>query len=163
VKTCMVPSGLTVEEVKKLITPVLNEGKTVVTTNGCFDLLHAGHVRYLYDAAQFGDILIVGINSDESVSRLKGSSRPIQNENDRAFLVGQIRSVDYTFIFSESDPCRFLEVLQPAIHVKGGDYRAEQLPETEVVTRNGGRIEIVPFVRGYSTSLLINKIHSMIE
>ena len=158
----MTPSCLTVEEVKKLITPALNEGKTVVTTNGCFDLLHAGHVRYLNNAAQFGDILVVGINSDESVSRLKGSSRPIQNENDRAFLVGQIRSVDYTFIFSESDPCRFLEVLQPAIHVKGGDYRVEQLPEAEVVTRNGGRIEIVPFVRGYSTSLLIHKIRSIV-
>ncbi len=150
-----------VHDVQKNIEPLRRMGKTLVTTNGCFDLLHTGHIRYLYDAAQLGDILVVGINSDESVIRLKGPSRPIQKEHDRVFQIGALKVVDYSFIFFEDDPCSFLEILRPDVHVKGGDYVPEKLPETKVVERYGGRIAIVPFADGYSTSRLIDTIRSM--
>lgn len=150
-----------VHDVRKNIEPLRKMGKTLVTTNGCFDLLHTGHIRYLYDAAQLGDILVVGINSDESVLRLKGPSRPIQKEHDRFFQISAIKAVDYAFIFCEADPCPFLEILRPDVHVKGGDYAPEKLPETKVVERYGGRIAIMPFTDGYSTSRLIDLIRSM--
>ncbi|MBN1308691.1 MAG: D-glycero-beta-D-manno-heptose 1-phosphate adenylyltransferase [Chitinispirillaceae bacterium] len=152
--------AMDVHEVRKIVAPLRKTGKTLVTTNGCFDLLHAGHINYLHDAAMEGDLLVVGINSDESVSRLKGPSRPIQKEHDRVLLVAALKVVDYAFIFPEDDPCAFLEILQPDIHVKGGDYRPEGLPETEVVEKHGGRVVIVPFAHGYSTSLLIDRVRS---
>jgi rfaE bifunctional protein nucleotidyltransferase chain/domain len=135
-------------------------GKTLVTTNGCFDLLHSGHISYLHDAAALGDLLVVGINSDRSVARLKGPSRPIRREEDRVFLVGALKVVDYAFIFYEDDPCAFLDRLRPDVHVKGGDYRPEELPETGVVEKYGGRIAIVPFAPGYSTTSLIDRVRS---
>lgn len=154
-----VPHTITgVHDVQKVVEPLRKLGKTLVTTNGCFDLLHSGHVGYLYDAAMLGDILVVGINSDASVARLKGPSRPIQKERDRALLVGALKVVDYAFIFTEDDPCAFLEILRPDVHVKGGDYSSERLPETRVVERYGGRVVIVPFSKGYSTSHLIDCI-----
>lgn len=142
------------------IAPLRRCGKTVVTTNGCFDLLHSGHVQYLHDAAQLGDILIVGINSDASVAHLKGPARPIQKEGDRVLIIGGLRCVDYAFIFYEHDPCAFLERIRPDIHVKGGDYTPVQLPETAIVTCYGGRVEIVPFAAGYSTTNIIDTILS---
>ena len=99
-----------------------------------------------------GDLLVVGINSDKSVSRLKGPLRPIQKEQDRVFLIEALKVVDYAFIFFEDDPCAFLEILRPDVHVKGGDYRPEEMPETEVVEKHGGRVIIVPIAHGYSTS-----------
>jgi rfaE bifunctional protein nucleotidyltransferase chain/domain len=132
-------------------------GKRLVTTNGCFDILHAGHVRYLSEAKRCGDILVVGINSDESVRKLKGPARPLQGERDRALLIGSLKMVDAAFIFGEGDPRAFLEILRPDVHVKGGDYNADLL-EREVVERFGGIIKIVPFVKGYSTTSLVEKI-----
>lgn len=146
------------QEINSIISPLRKKGKTLVTTNGCFDLLHAGHVQYLADAAALGDILIVGINSDASVSRLKGPNRPIQNEQDRALLIGSLKMVDYTFVFQENDPKAFLEILRPDIHVKGGDYIPEKLPEKEVVEKYGGKIVIVPFTAGHSTTSIVDKI-----
>ena len=105
-----------------------------------------------------GDMLVVGINSDKSVSHLKGPSRPIQNEHDRAFLVGALKMVDYVFIFSEPDPCTFLSILTPDVHVKGGDYTSETLVEKDIVEQSGGKVVIVPFIQGYSTSRLIDRI-----
>ena len=157
-----VPSDINVAEIETKIAPLRAAGKKLVTTNGCFDLLHTGHIKYLYDAARFGDILIVGINSDCSVKELKGPSRPVQPESDRALLIGALKMVDYAFIFSEPDPCAFLEVLRPDVHVKGGDYTPEQLPETSVVERYGGRIIIVPFEQGYSTTGLIETIRKLL-
>lgn len=150
-----------IENIKKTLAPLRNGGKTLVTTNGCFDLLHSGHVEYLCDAAMQGDLLVVGINSDKSVAGLKGPSRPVQKENDRATIVAALKPVDYVFIFNEPDPCAFLDLLQPDVHVKGGDYVAEQLPEGKMVEKYGGRIVIVPFVQGHSTSQLINRIRSV--
>jgi glycerol-3-phosphate cytidylyltransferase len=150
-----------VQEVLPLITKVKEEGKTIVTTNGCFDLIHTGHITYLAEAASFGDILIVGINSDESVRKLKGPNRPVQNEMDRAFIIGSLKMVDFTFVFSEPDPCNFLQVIKPDVHVKGGDYTPEKLPERKIVEANGGKIAIVSFVNGYSTTSIVNKICGM--
>ena len=147
--------GLGVEEVFRIVEPLRKTGKTLVTTNGCFDLLHMGHVTYLRDAALLGDIFVVGINSDRSVAQLKGPSRPICTERDRAGVISSLKPVDYVFIFDESDPCDFLAVLRPDVHVKGGDYTPDKLPETEVVERFGGRVAIVPFTEGYSTTRII--------
>jgi glycerol-3-phosphate cytidylyltransferase len=159
-KTSLPQPTLSIGDILQRIEPLRKSGKTCVTTNGCFDLLHSGHIRYLHDAAMLGDILVVGINSDRSVSRLKGPARPVQKEHDRAFIVGSLKMVDYVFIFPEPDPCAFLERLKPDIHVKGGDYTPEKLPETSVVEKHGGRIAIVPFINGYSTTSLIKIILS---
>ena len=159
----LVAPDIRVTEIEKKIAPLRASGKKLVTTNGCFDLLHTGHVKYLYDAAQFGDILVVGINSDSSVSGLKGPLRPVQKEADRTLLIGALKVVDYAFIFSEPDPCAFLEILRPDMHVKGGDYAPHQLPETKVVEKYGGKVAVVPFEPGYSTTGLIETIRNSIK
>jgi D-beta-D-heptose 7-phosphate kinase/D-beta-D-heptose 1-phosphate adenosyltransferase len=147
-------------DVRDFLAPLRTEGKKLVTTNGCFDILHAGHVKYLLEAKALGDLLAVGINSDESVRKLKGSSRPLQNENDRLLLMAALRMVDAAFIFREDDPRAFLEVLRPDVHVKGGDY-GRGILERETVERHGGRIEIVSFVKGYSTTSIVEKIRAI--
>ena len=145
------------KEVRDHFLSIRASGKTLVTTNGCFDILHAGHVKYLSEAKCCGDILVVGVNSDESVRRIKGPSRPLQGEKDRILLIASLRVVDAAFIFYEDDPRTFLEFLRPDVHVKGGDYGADLL-EREVVERFGGKIRIIPFVKGYSTTSLLEKI-----
>lgn len=159
-KTAAIATKLTVEDISRIVEPLRKMGKTLVTTNGCFDLLHTGHVNYLQDAASLGDILVVGVNSDQSVGRLKGPSRPIRKEQDRVLLISSLKPVDYAFIFKEPDPCAFLSVLRPDIHVKGGDYSPEELPETKVVELHGGKVVIVPFAEGYSTTRLIAAIQT---
>jgi glycerol-3-phosphate cytidylyltransferase len=149
-----------VEDALPHIMQLRESGKSIVTTNGCFDLIHSGHVRYLFDASMKGDALIVGINSDASVARLKGPQRPVQKEMDRAYIIAALKSVECTFIFEENDPVRFLSLIKPDVHVKGGDYKPEQLPEKAVVEQLGGRIEIVPFLPGYSTTGIVKKIRS---
>lgn len=142
----------------KKISKWKNEGKKIVFTNGCFDILHPGHLDYLIKAKGFGDILIVGLNSDISVKRLKGTSRPILNEQDRAFMLSCLEAVDAVVIFSENTPIKTIEAIKPDIHVKGGDYKEDDLPEAKTVKNNGGKIEIVPFLKGYSTTKIIDKI-----
>ena len=136
------------------------EGKTVVSTNGCFDILHVGHARILQEARALGDLLVVGLNSDESVSRLKGPARPINNQNDRAELLCALSSVDYVTVFAEDTPVEFLRLLKPSIHVKGADYKPEDLEETPVVRENGGRVIILTLVPGKSTSSVVERIRS---
>lgn len=133
-------------------------GKKVVFTNGCFDILHVGHVQYLQEARAFGDILIVGVNNDASVSTLKGPGRPIFSEAHRARIIASLESVNYVVIFSESTPIELVKRIQPDIHVKGGDYREEDLPEAEIVRDYGGDIAIVPYIDNYSTSRIIQEI-----
>ncbi len=145
------------EEVVKHISPLKAQGKTVVTTNGCFDVLHAGHIQYLYEAASKADILVVGVNSDIVVNKLKGNDRPVQNEKDRLVLVSALRMVDCTFIFQEDDPREFLKLLKPDIHVKGGDY-TKDIIEKPIVESYGGKISIVSYKKGYSSTEIINKI-----
>ena len=143
---------------KKLVEELKKQNKTVVFTNGCFDILHVGHLRYLNDAKKQGDVLIVGVNSDESVRRLKGPTRPINNEIDRAEMLSGLKAVDFTLIFDELTPIETLEKIKPSIHVKGGDYTKEQLPETATVEKNGGEVIILSYVEGKSTTNIVNKI-----
>ena len=148
------------EEASKLIEEKKKQGKQVVFTNGCFDILHVGHMTYLEEAKEFGDYLFVGVNSDESVKRLKGPTRPINSEDDRAELLAGLKAVDYTVIFTEDTPVELIGELKPSIHVKGGDYKKEDLPETKVVESYGGRVEIVSLVEGKSTSNVVKKIQN---
>lgn len=132
-------------------------GLSVVFTNGCFDLLHVGHVKTLHRARAEGDRLIVGVNSDASVQRLKGSSRPINPERDRATLLAALECVDAVTIFPEDTPVELLSVVRPDVHVKGGDYREEDLPEASVVKQHGGRIVLISLVPDRSTTAIIEK------
>jgi rfaE bifunctional protein nucleotidyltransferase chain/domain len=135
-------------------------GKTVVWTNGCFDLLHVGHIRIFRDAKALGDILIVGINSDASVRALKGDSRPIVNQTDRAEVIAALEMVDYVTIFDESTPVAALSRLRPDIHCKGAEYAdgARPVPERETVLAYGGQIRFLPFHPGRSTTDLVDRI-----
>jgi len=136
------------------------EGKRVVATNGCFDVLHVGHVRYLAAARKFGDVLVVGLNGDDSVRQLKGANRPVNRERDRAEVLTALESVDYVTIFPEKRAANFLRATQPAVYAKGGDYTADTLDPEEraVLSEFGSRIEIIPFEEGYSTSELLTRI-----
>ena len=136
-------------------------GGRVVFTNGCFDLLHPGHVAYLEAARSLGDALVVGLNSDESVRGLgKGPDRPIVAEVDRAAVLGALRAVDAVVVFDERTPVRLMREVQPAVYVKGGDYRIEDLPEAEVADEIGAEVRIIPFEPGYSTSALVERIRN---
>jgi rfaE bifunctional protein nucleotidyltransferase chain/domain len=136
------------------------EGKRVVATNGCFDILHVGHVRYLAAAQKIGDVLVVGLNGDDSVRQLKGEGRPVNRERDRAEVLAALESVDYVTVFPEKRATNFLRAAQPVVYAKGGDYRADTLDPEEraVLTEFGTKIEIIPFEKGYSTSELLTRI-----
>ncbi len=135
-------------------------GKKLVATNGCFDLLHVGHVRYLQAARALGDLLAVGLNGDRSVRELKGNGRPITAESDRAEVVAALQCVDLVTIFPQTRATQFIAVIKPAIYVKGGDYSSETLDEEEraVLKEVGAEIRIIPFESGYSTSRLLKQI-----
>ena len=149
----------TINELKDISEKLRNENKTVITTNGVFDILHIGHIRYLQEAKKLGDILIVGINSDISVKRIKDpEKRPINNENDRAEVLAALQCVDYVAIFNEDNPIIFLKAIKPNIHVKGGDYDMNQIIEKDTVEVNGGVVKLIPEVGGYSTTNYINQI-----
>lgn len=148
------------EELQALLQKLRAENKTIVTTNGCFDILHVGHVRYLEETKKFGDILIVCLNSDASVRRLKGEGRPINNENDRAEVLNGLKSVDYVVLFDENSPAELLAKIKPDIHTKGADYTVETLPEAKIIIENGGRLEFIQFVEGKSTTNTIKKINA---
>jgi glycerol-3-phosphate cytidylyltransferase len=132
----------------------------LVFTNGCFDLLHPGHVSYLRAARALGDALIIGLNSDISINKLKGPSRPVVPEFDRATVLEALESVDAVVVFDEDTPIRLLREVKPAVYVKGGDYRVEDLPEAEVAAEIGAEVKILPFETGYSTTALIEKIRT---
>lgn len=133
------------------------EGKVYVVTNGCFDILHVGHVRYLQKTKEFADYLIVMLNSDISVKALKGEGRPINNEQDRAEILSALSCVDYVVLFDEMSPAKLLEDIKPDVYTKGADYTLETLPEREVVLKNNIRVEFIDFVQGKSTTSIINK------
>jgi rfaE bifunctional protein nucleotidyltransferase chain/domain len=137
-----------------------NKKRTVVFTNGCFDLIHAGHVAYLEDAKALGDILVVGLNSDASVRRLKGEKRPINSETHRALVIAGLAAVDYVCIFEEDTPVSLIQSFKPDIHTKGGDYSPDTLPEYSSIVAYGGRVRIIPFRPGLSSSSMIDTILS---
>lgn len=133
------------------------EQKKVVFTNGCFDLLHVGHVRYLKEAKRLGDILVVALNTDASVKRLKGPERPVQLENDRAEILAALECVDYTCLFDEDTPEKIIKAIRPDVLVKGGDWKVEQIVGNDFVQSYGGQVLSLPFIQGRSTTTLIQK------
>jgi rfaE bifunctional protein nucleotidyltransferase chain/domain len=151
--------------------PVLNEhdladaiareraaGRTIAFANGCFDVLHVGHIRYLQGAANEADVLVVGVNGDESVCELKGAGRPVMNEAERAEIIAAIRGVSYVTIFSERSPGRLIGDLKPDVHCKGTDYAPDSVPEADIVRSYGGRIAIVGDPKNHSTTELLEKL-----
>jgi D-beta-D-heptose 7-phosphate kinase / D-beta-D-heptose 1-phosphate adenosyltransferase len=149
---------LTPDELQQVVRAERDANKTIVTTNGCFDILHVGHVRYLKKARQLGDVLIVGVNTDASVKRLKGEKRPLNSENDRAEILASLECVDFVTLFSEDTPVEFLKVVKPNFHAKGGDYDPKNLAETPIVESFGGQMRIIDLVPERSTTALIAKI-----
>ncbi|MGM0437081.1 MAG: D-glycero-beta-D-manno-heptose 1-phosphate adenylyltransferase [Bacillota bacterium] len=147
-----------ISELKNIVNEYKKENKKVVFTNGCFDLLHIGHIRYLYKAKEFGSILVVALNSDKSVRNLKGKNRPIINEKERAELLSALEMIDYITIFDDLTCKNILKTLKPDIYVKGGDYTRETLPEWPVVADYGGEVKLVNEIKGQSTTSLIKKI-----
>jgi rfaE bifunctional protein nucleotidyltransferase chain/domain len=133
-------------------------GLRIVFTNGCFDLLHVGHARYLQQAREQGDLLVVGVNTDTSVRRLKGPQRPLVPEGERAELLAALEYVDHVTLFDEDTPEVLIAEVRPHVHVKGGDYRTDDLPEAPLVRRLGGEVVILPFTEGRSTSSLVQEI-----
>ena len=133
-------------------------GKKIVFTNGCFDILHAGHVRYLNAARAEGDCLVLGLNSDASVQRLKGPTRPVNNQADRAEVLDALKAVDYVTVFDEQTAAELIELVKPDVYAKGADYTLETLPEAKIVQKYGGRVAFIEMVEGRSTSNVIKKI-----
>lgn len=151
------PKVLSGNNLEQAIADFKKAGKKIVFTNGCFDLLHIGHVRYLEQAKSLGDILIVGINTDASVRELKGPTRPIQNENDRAEILASLKSVDHTVLFGEQTPIDLIKQVKPDILVKGGDWKIEQIVGWDFVQSYGGTVKSLQFVQGRSTTNIIEK------
>jgi D-beta-D-heptose 7-phosphate kinase/D-beta-D-heptose 1-phosphate adenosyltransferase len=152
------PKIKTIDILTRLLNELPRSGRTVVFTNGCFDLLHVGHVRYLTAAAAEGSLLVVGLNSDRSVKAIKGQHRPIVPEAERAEILAGLACVDFITIFEEADPLRVIQVLQPDVLVKGGDWPESEIIGADEVKRNGGRVVRIPVVEGASTSALIARI-----
>ncbi len=148
------------EDIKALVDIIHNSGKTVVCTNGCFDILHVGHVRYLEATKAFADFSIVLLNSDKSVKSIKGPTRPINNENDRAELLSALKCVDYVVLFDEDSPRNLLDEIKPDVYTKGADYTMETLPEADIMRKNGTRVEFIKFVEGKSTTNVIRKMQN---
>lgn len=145
---------------KRLLAYWQFKDKRIVFTNGCFDIVHLGHVEYLAKAKEEGDILIVGLNSDSSVRRLKGTGRPINDENMRAVVMASLRFVDAVVIFDEDTPYNLINSIQPDVLVKGADYRPEDIVGYDVVMAKGGRVATIELTSGYSTTAIENKIRS---
>jgi len=146
------------KDLAQIIKRLKSEGAQIVFTNGCFDILHLGHVRYLKEAKKLGEVLIVGLNSDASVRKLKGTDRPYVSELERAEILSSLECVDYVTIFPESRPDNLIKIIRPEIHVKGGDYSVGELPERHLVERLGGRVVVIPPTEGRSTTNLIERI-----
>lgn len=144
-------------QIDSKLLPLRQQNKKVVFTNGCFDLLHVGHVRYLQEAKSLGDFLVVGINTDRSVQVLKGPTRPIQNENDRAEILSSLAAVDLVVIFDEETPAELIQVVKPHFLVKGGDWKPETIVGHDFVTSYGGQVFSLKFVDGKSTTNIIKK------
>jgi rfaE bifunctional protein nucleotidyltransferase chain/domain len=148
------------EEVQARVAEARRAGRTVAFANGCFDVLHVGHVRYLEGARREADVLVVGVNGDESVRRLKGPGRPVLEEQDRARLVAAVRAVDHVVVFGEDDVSRVLLALRPDVHCKGTDYTPETVPEKDVVRSYGGRVAIVGDRKEHDTRALLARIRA---
>jgi len=149
------------EDLNEQLAVPRTRGARIVFTNGCFDLLHVGHIRYLREAKRMGDLLVVGINTDDSVRRLKGPSRPVQPEQDRAEILAALECVDYVVSFDQDTPIAVIERLEPDVLVKGADWQVDRIVGREVVEGSGGRVATIAYVKGISTSALIERICSL--
>lgn len=147
-------------EIADIAAQARKNGQSVVFTNGCFDILHRGHVHILRQAKANGDLLIVGINSDRSVKSIKGASRPILPETDRVELIAAMEMVDYVVLFDEPDPYRLIAAIKPNVLAKGGDWSADKIVGADVVAENGGRIAVIPYLQGSSTTEIIERIRN---
>ncbi|HRS91035.1 MAG TPA: D-glycero-beta-D-manno-heptose 1-phosphate adenylyltransferase [Candidatus Marinimicrobia bacterium] len=152
---------ITREQASQIVSQLKREGRKVAFTNGCFDLLHIGHLELLEHARKLGDILIVGLNSDDSVRRLKGPQRPINTQLDRARILAALEVVDYVVIFDEDTPLELIQTVMPNFLIKGGDYNPDAIVGSEFVESYGGKVIVFPLVRGKSTSDLINTIFQL--
>lgn len=147
-----------VERLKKQIFIWNFQSKKIVFTNGCFDILHLGHIDYLSKAADEGNALIIGVNTDKSVSKLKGANRPINNEEQRTIILASLHFVDAVILFDEETPYELIKLVQPDVLIKGADYKPEEIVGYDIVTSKGGRVITIPFLEGYSTSMIEEKI-----
>ena len=141
-----------------IVQKLKKQNKKIVTTNGVFDILHYGHVKYLEEAKKLGDVLIVGINTDKSVRQNKGDKRPINDEKSRLSVIAALESASYCFLFGEKNPANWLDKIKPDFHAKAADYKMSQIIEKDVVEKNGGKVVLIPMVKGYSTTSIIKKI-----
>ena len=146
------------ENIRNFIEKLQKSGKTVVVTNGCFDILHVGHVRYLQKTKSFADYSIVLLNSDKSVKAIKGESRPINTELNRAEILCALSCVDFVVLFDENSPADLIDEIKPDVYTKGADYTMETLPEADIMRKNNIKVEFITFVEGQSTTNIINKI-----
>jgi len=146
---------------KEALRPLLNvlkfKSKTIVFSNGCFDILHRGHIEYLSKAASLGDVMLIGLNSDASVKRLKGPNRPVQDEQSRAMVMASLKFVDYVILFEEDTPYELIDYLKPDILVKGSDYKEDEIVGADIVKKNGGKVVTIDLVEGYSTTSIIER------
>lgn len=152
---------LTKTGIEKIVKQLRKKKKKIVFTNGCFDILHRGHIEYLRDARMQGDVLIVGVNSDESVKKLKGPNRPINSEDDRAMVLTALENVDHVTIFDEETPYELIKLVIPDVLVKGGDWEVSEIVGNDIVLKNGGEVKSLQFVAGKSTTDIIEKIQQM--
>lgn len=148
------------EELKSAVLQAKARGQKIVFTNGCFDILHRGHLHLLREAKALGDLLIVAINSDRSVQQIKGSARPVISQAGRAELIAALEMVDYVILFDEVDPYRLIEELRPDILAKGGDWSTDQVIGGDIVERGGGRVAVIPYLKGFSTTEIIERVRS---
>jgi D-beta-D-heptose 7-phosphate kinase/D-beta-D-heptose 1-phosphate adenosyltransferase len=146
------------DELQAITAKARSDGKKVVFTNGCFDLLHRGHLHLLREAKACGELLIVAVNSDKSVREIKGPNRPILPETDRAELLAALEMIDYVVLFDEPDPYRLIAALKPDVLAKGGDWKPEDIIGSDIVTGNGGKVAVIPYMKGFSTTEIIERI-----
>jgi len=151
---------ISLDTLSKLVLEQKLNSKRIVFTNGCFDIIHSGHIYYLTEAKKLGDILIVGLNSDDSVRRLKGKGRPVNNQFDRASVLSALKPVDFVVFFEEDTPINLIEVINPDVLVKGADYKIEEIVGADFVQKNGGQVVTIKLVEGKSTTAIINYLNN---
>jgi len=150
-------------EIKNIVNELKKKGKKIVFTNGCFDIIHAGHIKLLKKAKKLGDVLIVGINKDKSIKKIKGEDRPIMDEKQRIEIISAIEFVDYVVPFGNTTPEKLIRIIKPDIIVKGGDYKKDEVVGKDIVEKYGGKVYIFPLLKNISTTKIINKIKKMKE
>ncbi len=146
------------KKIKEIVKKLKKERKKIVFTNGCFDLIHKGHIYLLKEAKKLGDVLIVGLNSDSSIKKIKGKGRPVLKEKERSFIIDNIKGVDYVVIFNEKTPLKLIKEIKPDILVKGGDYKEDEVVGGDFVRKRKGKVVIIPYLNGFSTTDLIGRI-----